>query len=333
MLLSRHTRRREFITVLSSAVALPFTALAQQGERMRRVGWIDPAPETDSAVAARVATVQQGLERAGWTIGRNLAIEYRWGAFDLERARRASAELLALSPDVILCAASPAVQALQEATRTVPLVFVAVAEPVAQGFVQSLAHPGGNTTGFSYLEPTVGAKWLQLLKEIAPRVNRVGYVFSPKASPYASLFYNSIEAAGGKLSVGTVMTPVVQPTQLDPIIAALKSDGGVIFNADAFVLSNRAMAIDLVARYGVPAIYGIPTTVAEGGLMYYRVDLIDLYRQAVAYVDRILRGERAADLPVQQPTKFNLEINLKTAKALGLTVPSTLLARADEVIE
>jgi len=273
------------------------------------------------------------LERTGWSIGRNLAIDYRWGVYDLEQARRSGAELVRLSPDVILCAASPAVQALQEITRSVPIVFVAVAEPVAQGFVQSLAHPGGNTTGFSYLEPTVGAKWLQLLKEIAPHISRVAYVFSPNASPYASLFYKSIEDAGGKLMVETIMAPAKQPAELDPIMARLGSEGGVIFNADAFVLTNRRAAIDLAARYRLPAIYGIPTTAAEGGLIYYRLDFLDLYRQAVAYVDRILKGEKPADLPVQQPTKFNFEINLKTARALGLSVPTSLLATADEVIE
>jgi putative ABC transport system substrate-binding protein len=197
----------------------------------------------------------------------------------------------------------------------------------------SLAHSGGNTTGFSYLEPTVGGKWLQLLKEIAPRVKRVAFVFGLNVSPYAPLFYNSIEDAGRKLSVETIMAPAVQPAELDPIMAALGAEGGVIFNADAFVLTNRQAAIDLATRYRVPAIYGIPTTAAEGGLVYYRLDFLELYRQAIAYVDRILKGEKPADLPVQQPTKFDFEINLKTAKALGLDVPPTLLARADEVIE
>ena len=183
------------------------------------------------------------------------------------------------------------------------------------------------------MEPTVGAKWLQLLQEIAPRVKRVAFVFNPNASPYAPLFYKSIEDAGGKLSVETIMAPAGQPAELDPIVAGLGTEGGVIFNADAFVLTNRGTAIDLAARYRVPAIYGIPTTAAEGGLVYYRLDFLDLYRQAVAYVDRILKGDRPGDLPVQQPTKFNFGINLKTAKALGLTVPNKLLISADEVVE
>ncbi len=327
-------RRREFISVLGGvAVTWPATARAQHSERMRRIGWLDPAPESDPGVQARIRTVRQELERAGWTIGRNLEIDYRWGTSDIQQARSASSELLRRAPDVILCAASPAVVALLELTRTTPIVFVAVAEPVEQGFVQSLAHPGGNTTGFSYLEPTVGAKWLELLKEIAPRVKRVAYVFGPKVSPYAPLFYKSIEAAGGRLSVETVMAPAEQSAELDPIISRFGTENGVIFNADAFVLTNRLEAINLAARYRVPAVYGIPTTAAEGGLMYYRLDLLDLYRQSVAYIDRILKGEKPADLPVQQPTKFNFEINLKTAKALGLTVPNTLLVSADKVIE
>jgi len=237
------------------------------------------------------------------------------------------------APDVILCAASPAVVALLEATRTTPIVFVAVAEPVAQGFVQSLARPGGNATGFSYLEPTIGAKWLELLKEIAPRVRRVAYVFGSKVSPYAPLFYKSIEAAGARLSVETIMAPADQAAELDSIMMQLGAEGGLIFNADAFVLTNRVAAINRAARYRIPAIYGIPTTVAEGGLMYYRLDLLDLYGQAVGYIDRILKGNKPADLPVQQPTKFNFEINLRTAEALGLTVPNTLLVSADKVVE
>ena len=268
-------KRRQFISLVGGPAATwPFAARAQQGEPLRRIGWLDPAPETDPSVQVRKTVVQQSFARMGWSLGGNLAIHYRWGIFDLERARRAGAELVSLSPDVILCAATPAVQALQEITRTVPIVFLAVAEPVAQGFVQSLAHPGGNTTGLSYLEPTVGAKWLQLLKEIAPRTKRVAYVFNPSASPYAPLFYKSIEDAGGQLGVATIMAPAGQPAELDPIIAGLRTEGGVIFNADAFVLTNRAAAIDLAARYRVPAIYGIPTTAAEGGLVYYRLDFL-----------------------------------------------------------
>jgi putative tryptophan/tyrosine transport system substrate-binding protein len=325
------------MSLIASAAAvpmgLPLGAHAQQAERMRRIGWLDLVPETDPGAQARVKIVQQGLEKLGWTVGRNLQIDYRWGAFDVERARRAGAELLSLAPDAILCGGSPAVQALQQTTRTVPIVFVLVAEPVAQGFVQSLAHPGGNTTGFSYLEPTVGAKWLELLKEVAPRAKRVAYIFSPTASPYAQLFYVSIEAAAGKFAVEAVMAPVREPAEIEPIMKGLGADGGVIFNADAFILTHRRMAIDLAARYRLPAIYGIPTAADEGGLIYYSLDIMDQYRQSVAYVDRILKGEKPADLPVQQPTLFKFVLNLKTAKMLGLEISPTLLALADEVIE
>jgi putative ABC transport system substrate-binding protein len=196
-----------------------------------------------------------------------------------------------------------------------------------------LARPGGHITGFSYLEPTVGAKWLELLKQIAPRTRRVAYVFSPLASPYAPLFYKSIEAAAATLGVETVAAPAREPAEIEPILAGLKGDGGVIFNADAFILTNRKLAIDLAARHRLPAIYGIPTRAAEGGLIYYCLDILDQYRQAVAYLGRILKGEKPADLPVQQPTKFEFQVNLKTAKALDLTVPDTILVGADEVIE
>lgn len=331
--MSEPMKRREFMALLGGAAAWPLAARAQPSNRMRRIAWLDLVPESDPGAQARVTIVRQGLEKLGWTIGRNLAIDYRWGAFDVERASRAGAELLSLKPDVILCGGSPAVQALQQATRTVPIVFVLVAEPVAQGFVQSLARPGGNATGFSYLEPTVGAKWLELLKEIAPRVKRVAHIYSPTASPYAPLFYKSIETAAAKYAVETIMAPARQPTEIEPILTGLGADGGVIFNADAFILTNRKRAIELAARHRVPAIYGIPTSAAEGGLIYYCLDIFDQYRQAVAYIDRILKGEKPLDLPVQQPTKFQFEINLKTARALDLTVPNTILVSADEVIE
>ena len=215
-------RRRDFIAGLSAAFT-PLGARAQQAERMRRIGWLDLVPESDPSAQTRVTIVRQGLETLGWTVGRNLAIDYRWGAFDAERARRATAELIALAPDVILCGGSPAVQSLQQANSTVPVVFVLVAEPVMQGFVQSLAHPGGHITGFSYLEPTVGAKWLELLKQIAPRVRRVAYMFSPTASPYAPLFYKSIEAAAAAVGVETVPAPVREPAEIEPILAGLSS--------------------------------------------------------------------------------------------------------------
>jgi putative ABC transport system substrate-binding protein len=328
-------QRRDFILKMmaGSAAGWSLAARAQQPERTRRIGWLDLVPESDPGAQARVTVVRQGLEKLGWSIGRNLTIDYRWGAFDVERARRAAAELLALAPDLILCGGSPAVQALQQAASTVPIVFVLVAEPVAQGFVRSLARPGGHVTGFAYLEPTVGAKWLELLKQIAQRVRRVAYVFGSMASPYAPLFYKSIEEAAATLGVETVAAPVREPGEIEPILSGLNLEGGIIFNADAFILTNRRLAIDLAASHRLPAIYGIPTRASEGGLIYYSLDILDQYRQAVAYFDRILKGDKPADLPVQQPTKFQCEVNLKTARALELTVPDTILVAADEVIE
>jgi putative ABC transport system substrate-binding protein len=329
-------RRRDFITLLGGAASTwPLAARAQPADRIRRVGWLDLVPESDPGARDRAVAFEQNLQKLGWMVGRNFAIDYRWGASDFEKARLAAADLLARAPDVIVCSGTPATRALQEAARTVPIVFVLVAEPVAQGFVASLAHPGGNSTGFSYMEPTVGAKWLELLKEMAPRVTRTAFIFNPDASPYSTLWYQSIEAAAPTFSVETASVPVRDLAGIETVMTRLANGpgGGLIFTADAFVLSNRKTLIELAARYRLPAIYGIPHHAAEGSLIYYCVDTPDQYASAVAYVDRILRGEKPGNLPVQQPTKFSLGINLKTAKALGLTVPQTLLVAADEVVE
>jgi putative ABC transport system substrate-binding protein len=329
-------RRREFLGVIgAAAAALPVVGRAQQPERMRRIGWMDFVPESDPATPARVSAFREGMEKQGWVIGRNLAIDYRWSIFDMERARATAEELLNLAPDVMFCAGSPATLALQRATRTVPVVFITVSEPVSQGIVASLSRPGGNLTGFSYLEPTIGAKWLELLTAIAPGVNRVALMFNPSSSPYSRLFYQTIEAATSKFAVQAFMALVHDASEIEPIIAMLGREpgGGLIVSADAFNLANRKLIMDLAARYRVPAIYGFPALAAEGGLIYYNVGFIDQYRSAAGYVDRILRGEKAGDLPVQQPTRFELRINMQTAKSLGLDVPPTLLVRADEVVE
>jgi putative tryptophan/tyrosine transport system substrate-binding protein len=328
--------RRELLVALGGAAAAwPLVAWAQQGERMRRIGWMDFVPETDPATPPRVTAFREGMEKQGWVLGRNLAIDYRWSIFDMETARVVAEELLKLAPDVMFCAGSPATLALQRATRTVPVVFITVSEPLAQGIVASLSHPGGNLTGFSYLEPTVGEKWLQLLKQIAPRVNRVALMFNPSSSPYSQLFYQSIEAAAPKLAVQVSAALVHDPSEIEPVIAMLGREprGGLIVSADAFNLANRKLIVDLAARHRVPAIYGFPALASEGGLIYYNVEFIDQYRSAAGYVDRILRGEKAGDLPVQQPTRFELRINMQTAKSLSLDVSPTLLAIADEVIE
>jgi putative ABC transport system substrate-binding protein len=328
-------RRREFIVLLGGAAAWPFAASGQQPTRVARIGWMDFVPESDPATPARVVAFREGLEKQGWAIGRNLAIDYRWSIFDRERARAAAEELLSLAPDVIFCAGSAAALALQQATRTVPVVFITVTEPVSQGIVSSLSRPGGNLTGFSYLEPTIGAKWLELLKEIAPRVNRVALMFNPSSSPYSRLFYQTIDAATSKFAVQSTMALAHDPDEIESVIAMLGREpgGGLIVSPDAFNLANRKLIVEFAARYSVPAIYGMPGLASEGGLIYYNVEIVDQYRSAAGYVGRILRGEKPADLPVQQPTKFELRINMQTAKALGLTVPLTLQSAADELIE
>jgi putative ABC transport system substrate-binding protein len=333
-------RRREFITLLggaaaASSVSWPLAARAQQPDRVRRIGWLDLFPESDPNAQARGKAFREVIEKSGWAIGRNLAIDYRWGLFDVARARAAGAELLSLSPDVLMCGGTPAALAMQEATHTVPIVFAIVSDPVAQGIVTNLARPGGNITGFTYLELTIGAKWLELLKEIAPSVRRVALMFNPESSPYSRLYFQSIETAKSTFAVAPFIAAVRAPADIEQTMTRLGTEAGsgVIVSPDAFNYTNRKLIIELAARHRVPAIYGIPGTAAEGGLLYYCVDIVDSYRKAAAYVNRILRGEKPADLPVQQPTKFEMTINGKTATALGLPVPNTLLVSADEVFE
>jgi putative ABC transport system substrate-binding protein len=328
-------KRREFIAGIGSAAAWPLSALAQQRGGMRRVGILMNIAEDDPDSQVRLTALLQGLDRLGWTVGRNLTIDYRWSIFDVGRARPAAAELLALAPDVILAYATAAVQGVQSVTRTVPTVFTLVTEPVAQGFVESLAHPGGNITGFSYLAPTVGGKWLELLKEISPLVARVAFIINPPSSPYGGLFYGSVEVAAAKYAVQTMLVPVHEPAEFEPVMAKLGREpgGGLIVDPDTFMSIHRKLIVELAARHRLPAVYNRRSFATDGGLASYGVDDIQHFRQVAAYLDRILRGEKPADLPVQQPTKFELVINRNTAKPLGLTVPQTLLATADEVIQ
>jgi putative ABC transport system substrate-binding protein len=329
-------KRREFLSVLgSAAAALPLAARAQQADRVRRIGWLDLFPENDPGAQARKTAFLQEIEKLKWVAGRNLDIAYRWGAFDVARARTAAAELLSLSLDVIMSGGTPGALALQQATRTVPIVFAIVSEPVAQGIVASLAQPGGNLTGFSYMEPSIGPKWLELLKEIAPHVTRIALMFNPDSSPYSQLYYKAIEMAGPRFGVQTTAAEVRAAAEIEQVVATLGRErgSGLILSPDSFIYTNRKLIIDLAARHRLPAVFGIPSTAADGGLIYYCVDIVESYRQAAVYVDRILRGEKPAGLPVQQPTKFSLTINSITARSLGIVVPPTLLARADEVIE
>jgi putative ABC transport system substrate-binding protein len=330
-----HIRRREVISTLCGvAIAWPLAARAQQSDRARRIGVLQPTAENDPHSQARVVALQQGLEKRGWTIGRNVRIDYRWGIDDVEKTQAATAEVLALAPDVILASTSRVVVALQRATRTVPIVFTGIYEPVAQGFVRSLARPGGNTTGFTMMEATVGAKWLELLKEIAPHLTRIAFMFdSNNLGPMQS--YRSVEAAASNYAVEAVKAPVHGPAEIEATITMLgrAPGGGLIVPPDGFLVGYRNLILELAARYRLPAIYGLSLFTAQGGLASYGINFSEQFRQAADYVDRILRGEKAGDLPVQQPTKYELIINLKTAKGLGLEIPARLMALADEVIE
>jgi putative ABC transport system substrate-binding protein len=302
---------------------------------MRSIGVLINTSETDPISQADITALRQGLDKLGWKEGRNARIEYRWYMGELGQAQAAALELLKLAPDVILANGRAALAAAQQATRTVPIVFVGVNEPVAQGFVQSLARPGGNITGFMILEPTVGGKWLELLKQIAPQVARVAVMFDPEASPVGELFFRSAQAAAQTLGMEAFVAPVHEPSEIEGAMTMLgrEAGGGLILPADTLTVIHRKLIVDLAARARLPAIYANRDFVANGGLASYGSDGLERWRQAADYVNRILHGEKAGDLPVQQPTKFDLVINLKTAKALGLTIPPTLLATADEVIE
>jgi putative ABC transport system substrate-binding protein len=328
--------RRKFIALLGGAAAArPLAARAQQPERMRRVGVLIQFPESDPGGQARIAAFREELQKLGWSIGGNLRIDYRWAVSNEEQARSAAAELLELTPDVISANSTVHLRAVQLATRTVPIVFTTIIEPVGQGFVASLAHPGGNTTGFSYLEVSIGGKWMNLLKEIAPRIARVACMFNPQRGPYSVGISHFAQEAAQSLGVQYVAASVFEPAQIEPVVATLarEPNGGLIVSPDAFTVTHRQQIITLAARYQLPTIYSERMFAVDGGLVSYGADYVDQFRQAASYVDRILRGAKPADLPVQQPSKFYLAVNLKTAKSLGLNVPETLLARADEVIE
>jgi putative ABC transport system substrate-binding protein len=326
-------RRREFITLLGGAAATwPLAARAQQAERMRRIGVLMNLAVGDPEGEARIAAFVQALQRLGWSDGRNLRIDHRWAAGDAGRFKRYAEELLALAPDVILAAATPSVQALQRATRTVPIVFANVADPVGAGFVDTLARPGGNATGFTPFEYGLSGKWLELLKEIAPRVTRVAVLRDLNIGLGQLGAIQSVAP-----SLGMELTPigVDDVGQMERTVAAFarSPNGGLIVTASTSAIIHRELITTLAARNKLPAVYYERYFVAAGGLMSYGPDFLDQYRSAASYVDRILRGEKPADLPVQAPTKQVLMINLNAAKALGLDVPPTLLARADEVIE
>jgi ABC-type uncharacterized transport system substrate-binding protein len=326
-------RRRDFITaVAASTLTWPLAAGAQR-EKMRRVGVLMTLAADDPEGLARVTAFAQGLQELGWRDGRDLRIDYRWAATDAASAHRHAQELLTLAPDVIIAVATPSVVALQQATRTVPIVFVGVTDPVGAGLVESLAHPGGNTTGFSIFEYSISGKWLELLREIAPRVRRAVVIRDPLLTSGTAQF-GAIQSMAH--SLGAELIPV--GARADEIERGLSTfarepNGGVIVTASPLAAVHRNLIITLAARHQLPAVYPFPYFATSGGLICYGPDQVDPFRRAASYVDRILKGEKPADLPVQHPTKYELVINLKTAKSLGLDVASSLLARADEVIE
>jgi putative tryptophan/tyrosine transport system substrate-binding protein len=329
-------RRREFITLLGGAAAAwPPVAHAQQTDRLPHVGVLMSATESDPEASTRTGAFERGLQAFGWTARRNVRIDYRWVGPDVQRTRAAAAELIAASADVIVAANSPGVAVLRQATRAIPVVFVNIGDPVGQGFVASLSRPGGNITGFTGLEFSLGGKWVGFLKEIAPNVTRVSYLFHPEIGPYYSLWLGSVAAASATYGMAVTPSAVRTDADIEGAISTLATqpNGGLIVQPDAYTNNNRKLIIELAARYRLPDIYAYRFDVADGGLLSYGTDVPDVYRRCAAYVDRILKGEKPADLPVQQPLKYELVINMKTAKALGLAVPLTLQVAADEVIE
>jgi putative ABC transport system substrate-binding protein len=326
--------RRDFITLLGSAAAWPLTAQAQQANRMRRIGVFMPGMADDPEGQARNAAFLQRLGELGWVVGRNVRIDYRWGGGDLEHYHVIAAELIALSPDVILALGYSIVSALQKATRSVPIVFASVTDPVGGGLVASLARPGGNSTGFVTSEFGFAGKWLELLKEIAPRVTRMAVLRDPAVASQIALF-GSIQSVAPSLGVELRPIDTRDAGEMEHAIAAFAGEpnGGLIASTGAGVLLHRELIVKLAAQHRLPAIYAYRSHVMSGGLISYASDQVDHFRRAAGYVDRILKGEKPADLPVQAPTKYELVVNLKTAKTLGVEIPATVLARADEVIE
>ena len=327
-------RRREFITLLGgAAVAWPLAARAQQAEPVRRIGVLMGLAESDPEARSLTSITRHRLGELGWSDGRNIRIEDRWTAGDNNRLRAYAAELAQLKPDVIVCEGTPVVAALQQATRTIPVVFVNANNPIGSGFVASIARPGGNITGFVSFEPAMGGKWLETLKEIAPDVARVALIYNPQT--HTGQHFQSIESASGVLSIKTIRLPFRDTADIERALGdfAHEPKGGLLVLPDNSTNLHRDLICTLATRNRLPAIYPFRRFITSGGLAYYGADTKDMYRKLAEYVDRILKGAKPADLPVQTPTKFELTINLKTAKALGLTIPPTLLARADEVIE
>ena len=329
-------KRREFILVLGgAAVTWPLAARAQQPTQMRRIGVLMMYEESNASGQALVAAFRRELGTLGWMEGQNLRIEYRWTTSDPDLIQRSAKELVTLQPELILASSTPATAALQRETRTIPILFANIVDPIGSGFVTNLARPGGNITGFVNLAASITGKFLELLKQIAPRVTRVAIVFNPATAPYAEIYLDSFKAAAASLGVEPIVAPIHAIAELETVVAALgrEPNGGLIAMPDGYMSAHPAEVTSLAARYRVPAVYyGRPFAV-QGGLLSYGNDVLDNYRRAATYVDKILKGTKPNELPVQFPVKFELVINLKTAKALGLDVPVHLQQLADEVIE
>jgi putative tryptophan/tyrosine transport system substrate-binding protein len=327
-------RRREFIGFLGGATTWPIAARAQQGGQMRRIGVLMAISADDAEAQARIAAFVQGLQQLGWTVGKDVRVDYRLAGIDADTLRKYATELVTVAPDVILVQSSPALAAMLQATRTIPIVFALIADPVGAGYVDSLAHPGGNATGFTVFEYSIGGKWLELLKEIAPHVTRVA-VLRELAVAAGPAQFSAAQTVAPSLSME--LRPV-DARDADEIERAIKAfargaNGGLLVTGSSATTSHRNLIIGLAAQYRLPAVYFTRFFVTAGGLISYGSDYVDQFRRAAGYVDRILKGEKPADLPVQAPTKYELVVNLKTAKALGLTIPQSVLTRADEVIE
>jgi putative ABC transport system substrate-binding protein len=330
-------RRRDFITLLGGAAAWSLAARAQQPGRMRRLGVLYAAFETDKQFIGYRAALTKGLADLGWAEGRNIRIDYRFGAADAGRIQAVAKELTSLKPDLLLTSATPAVAALQRETRTIPTVFAGISDPVGSGFVASLPHPGGNITGFINIEGSISGKWIEILKDLVPGATSATLIFNPDTAPYFAYYLQPLEAAARSSGIEPMAAPVHTTEDIERIIASLGNRGsaGLVMMPDTFMQTKRNLDLVIAeaARNRVPTIYPYRYCVDGGGLISYGTDNADLYRRSATYIDRILKGEKAADLPVQLPTKFELAVNLKTAKALGLTVPAILQATADEVIE
>jgi putative tryptophan/tyrosine transport system substrate-binding protein len=328
-------RRREFIAGLGAAAALPVAALAQQTDRVRRIGvllgWDD-----NTVAKAWFSGFTQGISELGWTDGRDLRMDLRWAAGNVDRMRRFAKELVGLGPDLILASTTPVTAALQRETQTIPIVFAGISDPVGAGFVASLARPGGNITGFINIESTIGGKWLELLTEIEPTIKRVAMMFNPDTAPGGGSYYlPAFEAAARLSKVEPITAPVHSDAEIETVMTSLARDagGGLVVQSDGFMQVHRTQIILLAARNKIPVISDAVIPAKEGGLLSYGADFRDIFRRSASYVDRILRGETPGGLPVQVPTKFEMTVNLKTAEALGLSVPQSILVRADEVIE